>query len=76
MKDYKFSLKDLWTHHTENDAVRITLIKGKDHTHLEIQEGQIGRQFISRSKAELIDYAIDLLKAYKRQLKRRGRFKW
>ena len=66
MKRYKTTIKDrLFPHHTEEDSFKIELVFGKDHTHLEIKES-ISRSFISKDKNELIDYAIALLKKYKK----------
>ena len=67
MKRYKTTLKDrMFPHHTEKDSFKIELIFGKDHTHLDIKEGELERSFISKNKNELIEFAIELLKKYKK----------
>jgi hypothetical protein len=71
MERYTPSFKDMLVHHhTEKDVLKVELVFGKDHTHLELKEGELSRGFKSSDRNELIDFGIKLLKEYKEDKKK------
>lgn len=65
MKRYKPTLKDtLIQHHTEKDVLKFTFVFGKNHNHLEINEGELVRDFISNKRADLFKFAKGLINEY------------
>jgi hypothetical protein len=66
LKAYKFKIKDLIQHHTIENHLKIEIIRGKGHSHLTIEEGAFSRAKISNSFKEVLDYAIEVLKDYRK----------
>lgn len=67
MKRYSPTLKDMFLqHHTERNVLIIKIIRGKDHSHLIINESGFKREFISKNFKEVLDYSIELLQTYRK----------
>lgn len=58
----KFINEQVFRHHTERDLIRVSIVRGVDHCHLELRDGELAENYEYRSLDEALLKTISFLK--------------